>query len=327
MIKFKSIKPTADITTPVTSKEPDPGPVAEAFKIKDFPQNHLLYHIHKNTAKETAPRHHNVVHSSDLDPARHWCPREPALLTKHNKKRPKGFLSTAMHMVFQMGYKGADLVMEVLPRERIWGNWKCLACKQEVKYVYAPKCCPFCEAHPRALEYKEVFMRDPDTGVVGSCDLFYDVLGNGRKTLIEIKTEGNDSFKSRSKPEFDHEWRTTLYLHIASKNWNGDFAAKYNINLDDARIVYVTKEGFDAAPQIKEWGIADWAKSSMKEYWVNRNDEMIEPRLDLAMEYRSWRNGWDDGNPPVLMPDRIDKCTSPNCTRAKECPVKKECWG
>ena len=105
----------------------------------------------------------------------------------------------------------------------------------------------------------------------------------------------------------------------------GNFAQKYNLNVHSARIIYVTKEGYANAPIIKEWGLADWAKSSMKEYFVERNDSFTDKRMDLAMSYRKWRDGFDAGGFPKL-PPRAEKATSADCTRCKRCPVKKECW-
>lgn len=332
MIKFKN-KPIKGTLSPKqkakaeaadTPKE-DHEPI---FVIKDFPQNYITYHIHKNTASSRPARAHNVVHASDLDPVREWCPREPALLTMHNKKRPAGFLSTAQRMTFGMGYKGADLLMDLIPPEKVWGHWKCRACKHEMKFRYTPEKCDGCGGDRKALKYVEVFLRDPNSGIVGSVDCFVDILGNGMKTPIEIKTEGNEGFKARSKPEFDHEWRTMLYLWLIEKT--PQMKGK-GLNHQEGRVMYFTKEGYADAPKIKEWKLPDWGKSAIKEYWVNRNDDMIQNRIDLAQSYRDWRNEWDafDGPPigqKVDLPDRIPKCTSPACTRAKDCPVRVECW-
>lgn len=343
MIKFKT-KPISPTKSPAEAgkkvKAETAGGGADhepAFVIKDFAQNYILYHIHKNGTRTSPPRHHNVVHASDLDPFRKWCAREPALLTLHDKKRPGEFTSTAQRMVWQMGYKGAELVMDMVPKEQQWGNWKCRGCKGEIKYAYRPKACPHCGGdHPRILEYQEVFLRDPKTGVVGSVDLFVDILGNGVKTALEIKTEGNDSFKARTKAEFDHEWRTMLYCRLIEANWDGEFAAKHHINTQTARIIYVTKEGHADSDLVASWGLVDWKKSAMKEYFVTRDDSMTQNQMDYAMSYRQWRNSWDaswEGAGPMgkveaagLLPDRVKGAKSPGCTRCKKCPVKKECW-
>lgn len=340
MIKFKtktigaSINP-ADIAKTEKSEAEGQGDHEPAFLIKDFPQNYILYHIHKNGTRAGGARHHNVVHSSDLDPSRKWCAREPALLTVHEKKRPSEFVSTAQRMVWQMGYKGADLVMDMIPREKQWGNWQCRGCSHELKYAYAPTTCPSCgTAHPRAFEYKEVFLRDPKTGVVGSVDLFVDILGNGTKTALEIKTEGNEGFKSRDHATFDHEWRTMLYCRLAELNWDGDFAKEYSINTQSARIMYVTKEGYADSEKVAEWGLPDWKKSAMKEYFVQRYDTMTNNQMDYAMTYRTWRNTWDAATPfikdslrtPDNLPPRVDGAKSPGCTRCRSCVVKKMCW-
>lgn len=304
--------------------EPDPTPLSDheqLLQIKDFPQNHLLYHLHKRTKKERAPRHHNVVHLSDLDPSREWCPREPALLTHLNKTRPYEYVATCTSTAWNMGHKGADLFIEMMPPEKVWGGWYCRACKEILSMRYTPSSCPTCGAAGGALRYKEVFMRDPETRVVASMDLFVDILGNGMKTGVEIKTEGNEAFKKRTKPEFEHEWRTMGYLWMMEVS---GLAEKYGLNTQEARIVYITKEGHAPNPKIKEWGLGDWAHSSVKEYWVTRDDSMLENALERVKDYRKWRHAWDDGL-ILPLPARIPACKQGNA-RCKRCPVHKDCW-
>lgn len=331
MIKFKN-KPIDAPSLPVTAVQTDKGTADQGdhepiFQITDFAQNYVTYHVHKHTASERPARPHNVVHASDLDPVRHWCPREPARLTLHNKKRPAGFLSTAQRMTFGMGYKGADLLMQCIPPEKVWGHWKCRACKHTMDFRYTPDKCEKCGGDRGALKYKEVFLRDPASGVVGSVDCFVDILGNGTKTPIEIKTEGNEGFKARSSATFDHEWRTMLYLWLIEQT---PWAKGRGMNHQQGRVIYFTKEGYADEPKIKEWKLQDWAKSAIKEYWVHRNDDMIENALNRAIEYRAWRNSFDIGAEASVLtkvlPARVEKCTSIACTRAADCPVRKECW-
>lgn len=298
------------------------GDEEPVFQIKNFPQNHIKWLIHKNYKKYSAPRHHNVVHASDLDPARNWCPREPALLTRFDKKRPDSFTATAQAMTYTMGYKGADMVMDFIPKERLWGSWKCRACKHEMILRYKPEVCEKCQGHHSALRYVEVLLRAPAIGLIGSIDLFVDILGNGMKTPLEIKTEGNESFKARKKATFDHEWRTMLYLWLIEQS--PELKGK-GLNAHEARIIYVTKEGYADDPAIKEWKIGDWGKSAIKEYWVSRNDDMIEPAIAKVLAYRKWRNQFDQGGMGAFpYPDRI--CKSADETRAKNCSVCKECF-
>lgn len=320
-IKFTTKKPSAVTEAPEETPEETPEDHEPDFKIKDFPQNNVSYLLHQNAPRNRPPRHHNLIHISDLDPARRWCPREPALLTKLNRSRPHTFLATAQRMTFGMGVKGADLFMELLPPERVWGHWKCRACGHEHYYTTTPAQCSKCAGKRGALRYKEVLVRDPETGIVGSVDCFVDILGNGVFTGVEIKTEGNESFKKRSKPTFDHEWRTCGYLWLMNKDQK---LPKLIVNTEEMRIVYITKEGWDAAPHIKEWGLGDWAKSPVKEYKVARNDDMVAGQLEKAKTYRVWRNAFDYGK-VLPLPERM-ACSSYSCARAKECPVRKECW-
>jgi hypothetical protein len=316
---------------PENEDAPDHEPV---FKIKDFPQNYVTFHAHKNTAGPRKPRHHNVVHISDLDPSRNWCPREPALLTLHGERRPDAFLTTAQSMVFKMGNKGADLLIESLPPEQVWGHWKCLACDHVTKFSYTPKACPSCGAKRAALKYQEVLVRDPETGIVGSVDCFVDILSNGLRTGVEIKTEGKDDFKSRTKATFDHEWRSKGYLWLMARD---PVMKGKGLNLSEMRIIYFTKEGWEHAPHIKDWPIADAGKTALKEYWCPKGEDMLQNQLALVTSYRKWRNSWDavwSGAGPMgkveakgELPARHTKCKSIGCTMAKACPVRKQCWG
>jgi len=296
------------------------------FKIKDFPQNYITFHVHKNTATKRKARHHNVIHISDLDPARQWCPREPALLTYLNLKRPDSFMSTAQTMVFKMGYAGADLLMDLMPAAQVWGHWKCMSCKHEMKFTYKPAACQKCSGRPEAFRYKEVLLRDPETGIVGSVDCFFDVLSNGVRTGVEIKTEGNDTFKKRTKPTFDHEWRSKGYLWLMGQD---PYMQGKGLNPNEMRIVYFTKEGWDYEPKIKDWPVADSAKTAIKEYWCPKDDSVVQNQIDLARAYRKWRNLYDKDQGIHLhaLPDRSKHCKSVGCTRAKACPVRKQCWG
>lgn len=294
----------------------------EPFVIKDFRENYLTYHLHKHQSGPRPSRPHDHVHMSDLDPARKWCPREPALLTFHNQKRNPDYLGVAQKVVFELGRRVADMVIDFLPPDRVWGNWKCLSCETIWKRRFMPACCPGCSAGRHMLSYREVMFRDPATGVTGSVDLFYDLLGSGIVTGFELKSEGNEKFLKRSKPEFEHEWRSMGYLYLLNRA-NKDHVK--NINLKDFRVVYVSKEGHQESAKLKQWGLTGMARTPLKEYWVNRNDEMVEARFDLAFEYRQWRDAYDDGK-VLPLPPRIPYCTSKGCVRAKSCKVVKECW-
>lgn len=321
-IKFMSQgKLTLAPAAPGEPAKPAQAPLPAGIPtITDFAQNYLKYHLHKAMASDTKPRHHAKVHMSDLDPGRQWCPREPALMDLHGTKRPPGFISTAQSTVFKYGHATADIVIGSLPPEIVWGTWKCGVCKHEHPHQYTPACCYECKAPRANLRYREVLMRDPATGLVGSADLFVDLLGNGTKTLIEIKSEGNDSFKSRTKPEFEHEWRTRGYLWLASRT---PWLETKGINLKDARVLYVSKEGHAEDDQVKRWGLKDWAKSPFKEYHVKRDDTQLENRLDALREYVDWKSAHTAGA-SVPLPGRV--CSSKSCARAGQCAVAEVCF-
>lgn len=325
-IKF-TVVPTKQSTSNFVDDIPPEPPKSkqQLIQIKDFHQNHIRYHIHKNTAGPRKPRHHNVVHISDLDPSRNWCPREPALLTTTGKKRESNFISTAQSTVFRMGYKAADLLMDLIPPEQIWGHWKCRACKHQMKFAYTPHKCSKCGADREALKYQEVLVRDPATGVVGSVDCFVDILSNGKRTGVEIKSEMNDDFKSRTKATFDHEWRSKGYMYLMARD---PIVRKKGVNLEEMRIMYISKGGWVEDAQIKNWPVIDSGKTAIKEYWCHRDDSVVANQFELATAYREWRKFFDEPTmaPSVPMPKRHKKCTSIGCTMASSCPVRKECW-
>lgn len=320
-LKFKSLPANLAKKLPEPSAEPKtPG---NYLKIEDFPQNSLVYRAHEHTAGVSKPRHHATIHASDLDPERSWCAREVALLTLHDMKRPEGFLSTAQKVVFDFGHKASDVFRECLPPQMVWGNWKCLACDKITKREYTPSKCPHCGARGRALEYREVFAKDPKTGVVGSFDLIVDPLMNGQKVIVETKSEMGDAWQKRNKAEFAHEWRTKLYLYLAAVT---PWLQNYGINTQSARIIYINKGGHGPAPQIKKWGLKDWAKTPFKEYRVKRDDTFLTGQIDKVHTWRKWK-ALHAVNPKAAaadLPDRI--CDSPTTTLAKNCAACQKCF-
>jgi len=326
VIKFKPVLEGGIPKKHMHGDAPEPNKKTDmehipAFKITDFPQNHLKYHLHKAVAGPRTARNHNVVHASDLDPSRNWCPREPALLTLHKKKRPDGFISTAQKTVFDFGYAGADIVIRALPPEMVWGNWRCRSCRGETKHCYTPKKCGHCGADRKLLRYQEVFLRDPETEIVGSVDLIVDLLGSGKKIPIEIKTEGNETFKARTKEVFEHGWRTNLYLWLIERT---PWMQGEGVSSQEGRVLYVAKEGFIPDTEIKKWKLPDWHKTPFKEYTIKRNDDFTQNARDDAFDYRFWKNAHTKGDFGVDLPPR--KCGAKNDTQAKNCAVCKECW-
>lgn len=317
-IKFKKPKPAKAIEDHAPQL---PQPV---LKYKDQPDLSLKYHLHRHAPKETTARHHNVVHASDLDPPRNWCPREPALLTQHNRKRPGGFLSTAQRVTHAFGHSGADIVISMIPDDMVWGNWVCLGCGHIQELQYRPKFCPNCSAKKRALRYKEVLLRDPVTGIVGSPDILVDFFRNGQKWIVELKTEGEEGFKKRKAAEFEHEWRTNLYLWLAEQT---SWTKQKGVQTHEGRVMYICKSGYAQDDDLVKWKVKDWKKSPFKEYKVPGQFSFHENARKAVWAYRAWREAWDAGKPLDSLPDRCEACTHSTCARAEACSVKEECWG
>lgn len=293
-----------------------PTPRREPAKTIKYPSLKML--IHKSSKKNRKARHHRKVHASDLDPARSWCPREVALLEVSGRTRPDEFLPTCRQVTFSMGYAASDLLERFTPEEVVWGAWKCRACGEELPPQHKPTACPSCGAKKEALRYREVFMRDPDTGVVGSCDLWVGLDGRVL-TAIECKSEGKDTFAARTAPDFDHVWRTRFYLWLASVT---PWLQSKPLNLHDARIVYVCKSGFESDPELKAAKIADQHASPFKEYVVERDDVQMTAQMERVREWTSFYAAITKGA-SATWPEGV--CSDLKCSRASRCTVRDLC--
>ena len=203
------------------------------------------------------------------------------------------------------------------------GDWKCRACGETTKARYTPDKCGHCGADGKALRYAEILMRCPDTGIVGSPDILFDMLANGRKTIIEIKSEGADAFKARTAPTEDHVTRTCMYLWLAERT---PWLAGKGIATDEARIVYACLDTHVEDPRIKAWKLSDAARTPYKEYVVKRNDARFTAALEKVGEWLTYRAALEYGDAPdsVPLPDRV--CRSAGCSRARRCSVAALCF-
>lgn len=290
--------------------DPKPAPASES----------LVTMIHRESKKKRPARPHARVHASDLDPSREWCPREPAVLTMFGIKRPDDFLPTHLQFTFSMGYATADSVMRIIPRDRIWGNWKCRACGHVHLHRYAPDTCGHCGGSARALRYEEVLLQDPDTKQVGSADLIVDLAKDGRKTIVEIKSEGKAGWSERDAPTPDHAWRTRLYLRLASVT---PWLRNRGVDFQSARILYACKDGHDPSPELKEAGVRDAHRSPFKEYVVRRCDEVLAAADEKLTEWLKFKEAYDTGA-SLPWPDGV--CSSGTCSRARRCPARDHCF-
>lgn len=305
---------------PIKINRPKLPPVAKAPQTVAKAPAHasLVRLIHESTTKHRQPRPHVRVHASDLDPSRNWCPREPAVLTYFGEKRKPEFQGTAQQFTWSMGYATADAAMRVIPRERVWGNWRCRACKYEHLHQYTPAKCARCGGDARALKYEEVLLQDPESKLIGSCDVLVDLEGNHVKTKVELKSEGKGDFAKRDAASPDHIWRTRLYMYLAART---PWLQAHGINTKDARIMYVCKDGHEPTDKLK--GIRDSHRTPFKEYVVERADEALTATLERHGLWVAWKAAFDAGA-PLPWPEGL--CSDPGEPRARRCAACAKCF-
>lgn len=290
----------------------------------DVRSDSLVEHLHASLADSRAPRHHLRVHASDLDPGRGWCPREAILLEETGLKRKREFVATSTATMFGFGNKAADIVIEALPDEVVWGNWECVSCGWEVKLSYRPCKCPGCGGRQRALAYREVLLKpveDDPVNATGSCDVMLDLRRDGTKTLVEIKSEGSDAFRARTAAEWPHVWRTSLYLKYASET---PWLRRHRVDTTSAIILYVCKSSHVKADAVAGYGFYDWRQTPYKEYRVPRSDAILTEPLRRLEQLRDAVRAMRRGE-PYDYPARV--CENASCTRARNCPVRAACFG
>ena len=270
----------------------------EELTLSKFLQEHL-----EGYSKARSVDH---IHASDLTkdtPA--FCPREIALLRMTGKKRKDQYIGQSLQVAFTIGESYHDMIRNVWLRDIAVGHWKCPHCDAKIEFSKRPKIkCPECGS--KKWEYDEARFNSQELDVSGSIDLIAD-LKLQKLVIVEIKSMDKDQFADLVAPLAEHRIRTCLYLKIiesSNEKW------KDNIDLDHARIIYVTK-GYGKKTELGKF-------SPFKEFVVSRNDESIQPYLDKAIMLKKFT----DSN---VVPCGI--CKSSFDSRMKACTVAPECFG
>jgi len=259
----------------------------------------------KTMGRYSPERSHEVVHASDVTKS-DFCARQYILFDLLKIQRPDRYIAPGLRATFDVGNATADLVRNEWAAEHAIGNWECTSCKQVKAWQSKPK--PGCAGMGNCnWRYEEVKFVHQPSGMSGSIDLIM-ALGMTKVTLIELKIMKVEDFDKLIAPLGEHKARTRLYLRIVAES---DSPFKQWVDVEHAKILYVSrgfgKKNLDGGGQILPF----------KEFDVMRDDESVQPYIDRAQSVATARA---TGTIP------IKTCESLNCSKAKACPVRADCF-
>ena len=279
----------------------------------------LRHLLHANVSGHEPGRGHRIIHASELTSVKkEFCPREVILLDVLKVKPSPQFVPTSLRVTFDYGDFLQWSVNNVYLRKQMWGDWRCVSCGRLKTKGFVPT--KPCHLHKTGqarcrYEYKEPRITDTDTKASAGID--GAVLDGEYLRVMEIKSEVKDEFKKLSAPRAEHRLRGMLYLAIIART---EWARKV-FHSDHMNILYVCKgygiKDSDLFQQLKAKGISDFPFTPFKEWRVKRDDKQVSKLLKKARVVRVAR---EKGK----MPNGV--CNSAMCKRARECPVRKECW-
>jgi hypothetical protein len=264
------------------------------------PKMSIIHRLKTNVGGYQKSRGYTVVHASDVTKP-NFCPRHIALLDVLKKKAPDEYISSALQATFDVGNATARLVTDHWLGEYAVGNWVCESCGEQRSFCKKPangcKKLGSCAWH-----YREVIFESQEYGVRGSIDVMVD-LGVLALNVTELKIIKPEDFADIKAPLAEHTIRTALYLKIIA---DSDSPYREKINLHEARVLYASrgygKKNLDHNGEILPW----------KEYVVKRDDERVQPLLNMAKQVKIFRE-----DPAHPMPAGI--CTLPTDKYAKSC--------
>ncbi len=282
-------------------------------KAKDFqPTGSLKFLLHSHLSGPEKERPLSTIHASDMTKPEGLCPRYYALHDEMQKKPRDRWLSTADVITYRMGNDLQDaIVHDFADMGRAVGHWKCLACGHTHQFCKRPGKCENCGC--RGFKPEEVRFKSAITGASCGVDMLVN-LGGPKLIPVELKTMIKDQFADLLAPLQEHRLRTNLYLRIIAEsdhNWSN------LVSSEEARVLYVCKGGYKADPELAKWGLPD-KFSPVKEYKIKRDDaktEEMQKRAKVIVDFRAGK---------VAMPCGV--CKTALTTRAKKCPMKKECF-
>jgi len=173
------------------------------------------------------------------------CARVPLLEAKYAAYIRIEPNSAGQQMTYDVGHALHDLIQNkyVGPFGRLWGEWKCLPCREITHKGLMPKACPKCEAPWRDdadgiqnIVYSEMFVKDDTLDYCGHCDGIL-LSRRGKKAVFEFKTISKSQYGGLRAPKPEHVIQVHAYMA--------------SLGLDEAVILY-----WDKGSQ------ADWRKLS-----------------------------------------------------------------
>lgn len=274
------------------------------FKPKDTVSISALLHKALTTVEPARPI--GNLHASALtrgSPA--FCPREVVLCKKLDRKPYPFPIAAPMQVTFHEGKDTQARFNNTWLRDRMVGNWECQQCGTVAKFCKAPLKCSHCES--KDIDYKEVVFFHP-SGAQGSLDAILDV-GKPKLRLVEVKILAIDEWVKLIAPLAEHRARSKLYLELID---GSDHPKKDTIDVSQIHILY----------KLRGYGKKDMTSgiiTPFKEFVVYRNTSEVQVYLDMANSVTLSRlTDW------VLIPKGV--CSTMFETRAKACPVVKDCF-
>lgn len=234
-----------------------------------------------------------------------FCPREVVLCKRLDRKPYPQKIEAPMTVTFHEGKDTQARFNNHWLRDRMVGDWQCQQCGTVARFCKAPLKCFKCQS--KDVDYKEVVFFHP-SGAQGSLDAILDV-GRPKLRLVEVKILALDDWMKLIAPLAEHRARSKLYLELIA---GSDHSKKDTIDVSQIHILY----------KLRGYGKKDVKLgiiTPFKEFVVYRNPEEVKVYLSMAtMVSQSRESNWS------LMPPGV--CSSMFDTRAKACPVLKECF-
>ncbi|HEY0817229.1 MAG TPA: hypothetical protein VGD46_00525 [Rhizobacter sp.] len=259
------------------------------------------------------PRSKKTIHASELTKQEvEFCPRKYILLDEYDVKEKTAHIDTAQEITYAEGRMKQALFNEVWLRDRMWGGWRCRACKKAVEfdsYAGAMAKLNTSKDHTCILEYVEMRCTDPVAGHSGGIDALVRTREGEKLRLVECKIMGTDQFKGLKGPLGEHKARTQLYLRTLAKStqpW-----AK-QVSTEEASVLYM----------MRGHGMKDenGDMSPFKEYTVRRDHKGVAEYVARAHAVTLARREPERGAPCGV-------CKTMMTPQAQACPVAKQCFG
>ena len=278
-------------------------PSNRSFSVKD--------ELHRRIPGYDTLRSLDTLHASDLS-SEDFCPRERVFNIMGATFRPKRFIGTSMRMTFDHGRAIENRIRNIYLRDLLVGDWYCDVCNSSGITGHYPKYKCFCCGYSR-WSYRE--LRVGDKSCSGGLDgLIKD--GNSYR-ILELKTMDKDQFKTLNAPLPEHRLRSCLYMYLAEQPTQ--FGLDIDIITNSAIVLYVSKSFGISDKTLKERGIEDEPFSPFKEFYVDRDDHIIQPRLKMARAVKRFRDSEGKEIPSGV-------CSSPMDKRAAKCSSCQLCF-